>query len=107
MVRKRTILFTTLIFILLLSACAPAAVATPTAGNSSGTDLSGIKSYLLDKSSELTSSSKSLKEASDRYYALAEAAGFDYPALWNPIRRVHAAPPDAKSPGWQPPAYEQ
>ena len=77
MVRKRTILFTTLIFILLLSACAPAAVATPTAENSSGADLSGIKTYLLDKSSELTSSSKSLKEASDRYYALAEAAGFE------------------------------
>ena len=109
MVRKRTIFFTTLIFILLLSACAPAAVATPSAENSSGADLSGIKTYLLDKSSELTGSSKSLKEASDRYYALAEAAGFDYTALWesNPAE-VSAALTDAKS-AWMAasPLYEQ
>lgn len=110
MVRTRTIYFTTLILTLLLGACAPAAVATPVAEeNPSSADLSGIKTYLLDKSSELTSSSKSLKEASDRYYSLAEAAGFDYAALWesNPAE-VSAALTDAKS-AWMAasPLYEQ
>jgi hypothetical protein len=110
MVRKRTILFTTLIFTLLMSACAPAAVATPVAEDGISTaDLSGIKTYLLDKSSDLTSSSKSLKEASDRYYALAEAAGFDYTALWESSpAEVSAALSDAKS-AWMAasPLYEQ
>ena len=83
MVQKRTFFFTTLILVLLMSACAPAAAATPSAAeNATAADLSGIKTYLLDKSSALTTSSKSLKQASDTYYTLAEAAGFDYAALW-------------------------
>lgn len=110
MVRTRTIFFVTLLFTLLLSACAPAAAATPAAGeNLSSTDLSGIKTYLLDKSSQLTGSSKSLKEASDKYYALAESAGFDYTAVWesNPAE-VSAALTEAKS-AWMAasPLYEQ
>src|SRR5918993_751380 len=110
MVRKRTIYFTTLVFILLMSACAPAAVATPSPEeNPAGANLDGIKTYLLEKSSALTSNSKSLKEASDRYYGLAEAAGFDYAALWesNPAE-VSAALTDAKS-AWMAasPLYEQ
>jgi hypothetical protein len=109
MVRRRNVFFTTLILILLMSACAPAVVATPAAEEATSTDLSGIKTYLLDKSSQLTSSSKSLKEASDRYYALAEAAGFDYAAMWasNPDE-VSAALNDAKS-AWMnaSPLYEQ
>src|SRR5215212_2808468 len=110
MVRTRTFFFTALILILLVSACAPAAVATPIAEeNTSAADLSGIKTYLLDKSSELTSSSRSLKEASDKYYALAESAGFDYAAVWqsNPAE-VSAALIDAKS-AWMAasPLYEQ
>ena len=63
----------------------------------------------MDKSSELTTSSKSLKEASDKYYQLAEASGFDYAALWaaNPAE-VSAALNDAKS-AWMAasPLYEQ
>jgi len=110
MVRKRTFFFTSLIFILLMGACAPAAVATPIAEeNTSAPDLGGIKTYLLDKSSELTSSSASLKEASDKYYALAESTGFDYTAMWqsNPTE-VSAALTDAKS-AWMAasPLYEQ
>ena len=99
MVRTRTIFFTTLIFTLLTGACAPAAVATPIAEeNTSTADLSGIKTYLLDKSAQLTSSSKSLKESSDKYYTLAEAAGFDYAALWESNSAdVSAALTDAKS----------
>jgi hypothetical protein len=107
-VQKRKIFFTTLILVLLASACAPAATAIPEESGTT-TDLSGIKTYLLDKSSGLTSSSKSLKEASDKYYALAEAAGFDYAALWesNPAE-VSAALNDAKS-AWvaASPLYEQ
>ena len=110
MVLKRTILLPTLIFLLLISACAPAAVATPvTEENTSAADLSGIKTYLLDKSSALTGSSKSLREASDDYYALAEAAGFDYAAMWEAHpAEVRAALTDAKS-AWMTasPLYEQ
>lgn len=59
-----------------MSACAPAAAGTPSVEeNARATDLSGIKTYLLDKSS------KSLKETSDKYYALAQAVGFDHAAL--------------------------
>src|SRR5215207_2557818 len=110
MVRKRTFFFTSLIFILLMGACAPAAVATPIAEeNTSAPDLGGIKTYLLDKSSNLTSSSRSLKEAGDKYYALAESAGFDYAAMWQSSpAEVSAALTDAKS-AWMAasPLYEQ
>jgi hypothetical protein len=110
MVRKRTIYFTTLVFILLMSACAPAAVATPSPEeNPAGANLDGIKTYLLEKSSELTSNSKSLKEASDRYYGLAEAAGFDYDVMWeSKPAEVSAALTEAKS-AWMAasPVYEQ
>jgi Imelysin len=110
MVRKRTIFFTTLILILLMSACAPAAGSTSVPEeNPSSADLSGVKTYLLEKFSELTNSSKSLKDASDKYYALAESAGFDYAALWeaNPAE-VRAALGEAKS-AWMAasPLYEQ
>ena len=110
MVRNNKIYFILLIFILLMSACAPTLPPTSVAEeNATTTDLSGIKIYLLDKSSELTSSSKSLKEASDKYYALAESADFDYAALWesNPTE-VGAALADAKS-AWMAasPLYEQ
>ena len=110
MVRTRTISLATLLITLILGACAPGMAATPVVEqNPSGTDLSGIKTYLLDKSSELTSSSKSLKEASDRYYTLAESTGFDYAALWeaNPTE-VSEALADAKS-AWMAasPLYEQ
>jgi hypothetical protein len=110
MVRKNKIYLITLVLTLLISACAPAVAATPVMDeNSPTTDLSGIKTYLLDKSSELTSSSKSLKEASDKYYALAESAGFDYAALWKSSpAEVSAALSDAKS-AWMAasPLYEQ
>ena len=76
MVRKTNFFVVTLMLILLMSACAgtQAPVVEETA---STTDLSGIKTYLLDKTSELTASSGALKAASDKYYELANAAGFD------------------------------
>jgi hypothetical protein len=109
MFRKTRFFVATLILILLASACAPAAAEAPVAEATSNTDLSGIKSYLLGKSSELTNSSQALKEASDKYFSLAESAGFDYTALWaaNPAE-VSAALNDAKS-AWMAasPLYEQ
>jgi hypothetical protein len=56
---------------------APATTAPTTA-----VDLSGIKTYLLAQTETLKSSTAALKTAADRYYELAEAAEFDYAALW-------------------------
>jgi imelysin len=109
MVRKTKFLIGTL-FILLASACAPAVAETPVPQqNASTTDLSGIKTYLVSKSSDLTASTKSLKEASDTYYQLAEATDFDYAKMWesNP-EEVSTALNDAKL-AWMAasPLYEQ
>jgi hypothetical protein len=109
MVRKTTYFAISLVFLLLVGACAPAAPVSAPEEQSSSTDLSGIKTYLLDKSSELTRSSKSLKEASDRYYVLAESAGFEYAALWEAKpTEVRAALNEARS-AWMAasPLYEQ
>jgi hypothetical protein len=110
MVQKTKFFVAALVLLTLVSACAPAAAATPAGeANVPATDLSGIKTYLVDKSAELTVSSKSLKEASDNYYQLAEASGFDYAAIWesNPTE-VSAALNEAKS-AWvaASPLYEQ
>jgi hypothetical protein len=109
MVRKIKFYAAAFGLLLIFTACAPAA-STPLVGeNTSTTDLSGIKTYLLDKSSELTASSKTLREASDQYYQLAESADFDYAAMWgsNPTE-VSAALNEAKT-AWMAasPTYEQ
>src|SRR5215204_4687749 len=109
MVRKTNILIATLILILLVSACAPAVTEAPVVQETTSTDLSGIKTYLVEKGSELTTSSQSLKDASDKYYELAKASGFDYTALWasNPAE-VSEALNSAKA-AWMAasPLYEQ
>lgn len=109
MVFKTKFFITMFILMLFVSACAPAAATPAEHTDHSQADLSGIKTYLLDKSSELTTSSKSLKEASDKYYELAKSSGFDYAALWaaNP-EEVSAALNDAKA-AWMAasPLYEQ
>ena len=45
-------------------------------------DLSGVKTYLLDKASVLKANTAQLKAAGNHYYDLAKAANFDYAALW-------------------------
>ncbi|MBI1878136.1 MAG: EfeM/EfeO family lipoprotein [Chloroflexi bacterium] len=45
-------------------------------------DLSGIKTYLLDKAGALKQATAQLKEVSDQYYELAKGANFDYAKLW-------------------------
>jgi hypothetical protein len=59
--------------------------AAPTAApteEATAADLTAIKTYLLDKTAGLQSQSKALQTAAGDYYTLAEAAGFDYAALW-------------------------
>jgi Imelysin len=80
---------------LALAACGqqPAAPA-PTAARAStapvttapAASLAGVKTYLTQKTVALTDATAKLRVDSDRYYALAKAANFDYAALWNSQR---------------------
>lgn len=90
MSRQMTLL---LIVFLLFSGCQslPAATAPETAATTDGAtpagtippaDLAGIKTYLLEQASALTSSTTELKSAAAHYYELAEAVDFDYTLLW-------------------------
>lgn len=103
------ILLTLLAATLLLSACAPATSAPAAEAAAGETDLSGIKDYLLGKQVELQAASDALKAAADDYYAQAEAAGFDYAALWaaDPAKATSAI--EAAREAWlaASPAYEQ
>jgi hypothetical protein len=92
---------------LLLAACAPAAQATAPAA--AGADLSAIKDYLLGKADDLQASSAALKTAADDYYAQAEAAGFDYAAMWAADPTKVAVAIDAARTAWleASPTYEQ
>jgi hypothetical protein len=110
MVRKTNFFIASLVLILLVSACAPAATPVATAeAHETHADLSGIKTYLLGKTSELKSNSAELKSASDAYYDLAKAANFDYAALWaDQSAEVSKTLIDAKA-AWikASPSYEQ
>lgn len=64
------------------TATAPTTAAASVAAAAPQTDLTGIKSYLLDKTTNLSQSTAALRDLSDRYYDLAAAANFDYAALW-------------------------
>jgi hypothetical protein len=57
------------------------AAAEPAATTAARADLSGIKTYLGGKTTELKAATGELKAVSDRYYELAKAANFDYAAL--------------------------
>lgn len=102
-------LFAFLAVSLLLAACQPAAQPAESQAAAEATDLSGIKDYLLGKASDLQASSAALKLAADDYYAQAEAAGFDYAALWaaDPAKVTVAI--DAARTAWlaASPTYEQ
>lgn len=70
--------------VLILTACTIPATEVPTLPAeepASTADLSGIKTYLLDKGQQLSTASLALQDAAARYYALAETANFDYAAL--------------------------
>ncbi|MCX6048690.1 MAG: EfeM/EfeO family lipoprotein, partial [Chloroflexi bacterium] len=116
--KNRTIVLLSLLLVL-VAGCAPAASTTagtvPAATVASAApaadaaDLGAIKTYLLDKTATLKASTTTLKAASDRYYALAQAVNFDYAALWaKQPAEVSKALLDAKA-AWitASPLYEQ
>lgn len=83
----RTRKIATVLILLFLAACAPAAPApapapTQAVAPASAADLGMVKAYVETQSGALHASILQLQAASQRYYDLAEAAGFDYPALW-------------------------
>jgi hypothetical protein len=89
---------------------APAApTAAPAAQPAPAADLSGVKTYLLGQADALTAATADLQAASDRYYALAEAAGFDYAALWSSRKDAAVAEIEAARDAWMraSPAYEK
>jgi hypothetical protein len=59
---------------------------TETKAGSDQADLSGIKTYLLNKARALRDHTAALQETADEYYGLAKAVNFDYAALWKSQR---------------------
>ncbi|MBL8080224.1 MAG: hypothetical protein JNM55_19800 [Anaerolineales bacterium] len=109
MVRTQRFFIVSIVLMVLISACAPATSVPAAETVKSQADLGGIKTYLTGKIGELKSSSTQLKAASDTYYELAQASGFDYVALWTDhSSEVSKALLDAKS-AWlaASPLYEQ
>ncbi len=100
------IVLPSLLLLALLTACAPAPV--PAAPERASADLSGIKTYLLEKSAALNTSAAQLQTASDRYYELAAAANFDYTRLAQSPTEATQVLADAKE-AWlaASPLYEQ
>jgi hypothetical protein len=94
-----------------LVAAACSAQATPPVEPATATrvDLGGIKNYLIDKLQSLKDSTASLKTLGERYYALAQAAGFDYAALWESKSSEIRQTIEAAREAWKvaSPLYEQ
>jgi hypothetical protein len=65
----------------LLAACSPAVTPAPIASPTSATNLSGIKTYLVNKTAELKTATSTLNAHGAEYYKLAEAVKFDYVKL--------------------------
>jgi Imelysin len=63
----------------------PAAAPTTTTSTTSAAaaDLGGVKDYLLEHTDLLTGFAADFQEDAQAYHDLAEAAGFDYEALWS------------------------
>lgn len=73
------------------------------------TDLSAIKTYLLDHLTVMQTQSTRLKDTATAYYALAEAADFDYGKLWAEHRPETSTALLTAKDAWliSSPAYEQ
>lgn len=100
-----------LILLCIVTACtqpvAPQAITTSV--QTQQTDLIGIKSYLLDKTTTLGETTATLRQLGDRYYTLAKEANFDYALLWQTkADEVKATVLDARQ-AWMKasPLYEQ
>jgi hypothetical protein len=70
---------------LFIAALACATLLVPTLAQND-TDLSAIKTYLLGNVDTMQAETARLKDAATSYYTLAEAANFDYAALWTDHR---------------------
>jgi hypothetical protein len=84
MVRKINFFVILITALSLVGACAPIAQAPIAVSQPSGdsADLNGVKTYLLDHAKDLQATGKQIQEQTDKYYALAKDANFDYAALW-------------------------
>jgi hypothetical protein len=87
---------------------APMPAATP-AATAATSDLSGIKTYLLEQCRALTGAATELQVASDRYYAIASEVGFDYAVLWSTRRDAAIAALEDARAAWMKasPLYEK
>ncbi|MCE7986810.1 MAG: EfeM/EfeO family lipoprotein [Caldilinea sp. CFX5] len=84
-VSRTKVLVMALVFCLLAACTTPAAPTS--AGNAESAtapqpDLTGIKTYLLEKTTTLRATTTTLRQLGDRYYTLAKEADFDYAMLW-------------------------
>lgn len=100
MVARTTLL--SLLLLGLLAACAAPATPANAPAASSAADLSGVKSYLLDKGAALSASASDLQTASARYYDLAQTTGFDYATLAADPAQAAKRCPTPRQPGWLP-----
>ncbi len=62
---------------------AAAPTTTTTTTSAAAADLGGVKDYLLEHTDLLTGFAADFQEDAQAYHDLAEAAGFDYEALWS------------------------
>ncbi len=76
------VLLLAMVLLTLLTACVSPAAPGLAQPQTASADLTGIKTYLLAKAGELNGSAADLQTASARYFDLAQAANFDYAALW-------------------------
>jgi hypothetical protein len=56
---------------------------SPAASPAAGADLAAVKEYLVEHATAQKASTEYLVSIADRYYDLAEGAGFDYQLLWD------------------------
>ncbi len=71
-----------LIFSLLLFGCSKETVTQQQPKEAPNNNLIGIKTFLLNKTSDLKTSTTNLKELSDQYYEIAKSYQFDYQKMW-------------------------
>lgn len=51
-------------------------------GETGGADLGAVKAYVVEQAAEQKEATEAFRQTAEAYYALAEAAGFDYDRLW-------------------------
>ena len=82
LIRIRALFLSILAAALVLSACAPAAQATPAPAENADVNLQPVKDYSLTHAASLQSEAQALAGVADEYYTLIAAFDFDYAAAW-------------------------